>query len=326
MRKFLRHALFWTSIYLLWAYMKAGGGDYAKFLLINLRNMPFYMAAHYFLRHVQIPRLYDRGKTALFFGSLAASAFLLSGIWVAVTDWWSIPFGAYLIETIQIYVPAVLLLTWDNHFDRVLEQDRIQELEQEKIANELKFLKAQINPHFLFNTLNNLYSCVLNKSPQAPDMILRLSNILDYILYKSRFHRVPLREEVDTIENFLTLEQVRYGERLQIQFQKGDVLTLPVSPLILLSLVENAVKHGASGDIFHPKIKVDIREKSGAIQCQVWNTKSKLKGEITDAHKEGIRLSKVRRQLDLIYPDRYRFLIEDEADTFNVSLTINPSS
>jgi len=289
------------------------------------------------LKHVQIPLLFDRGKKVLFALSLLFLSILLylfyrlNGIlWIdeligySERKFWLM--GEYLLQTVQVYTPAMILLAWETYNDRLKELERMERLEKEKIANELKFLKAQINPHFLFNTLNNLYSNVINKSPKAPDMVMQLSGILDYVLYKSQQNTVPLSEEVQTIENFLGLEKIRYGKRLVVEYEKGQDLKLSVSPLILLSLVENAFKHGASGNIDDPKIKIDIRETHGEIRCEVWNTKSKYKGEINDAYKKGIGMKNIRRQLDLIYPNRHQLFIEDNTDYYRVLLTIQPDS
>jgi len=215
------------------------------------------------------------------------------------------------------------LMVWEAQSDRKNELLRIEELEKEQMANELKFLKAQINPHFLFNTLNNLYSYVVNESPKAPDMIMRLSGILDYVLYKSQIKQVPIREELTTIENFLGLERIRYGDRLKVEYEsKGDMGT-PISPLILLSIIENAFKHGASGDIESPLIKIIIKAENHQIHGQVWNTKSKYNGELNDGYKEGIGLSNIKRQLNLIYPDSHKISVIDGLDSFEVNVQIN---
>jgi len=216
------------------------------------------------------------------------------------------------------------LLAWETHQERIKELEHIHQLEKEKMATELKYLKAQLNPHFLFNTLNNLYSYVVTGSPKAPDMILRLSGMLDYVLYKSQNKSVLLQEEIEAIQNFIGLEKNRYGDRLQVDFKIRGNLTAPVSPLLLLSLVENAFKHGASGDIETPKIEIEIKEENAGIHCLVWNTKSQHQGELNDAYKEGIGLSNIKRQLDLIYEDNHELIIVDEARTFSVNLLLKP--
>jgi len=342
MRPVFKHIIFWLAIYFLWAFMKSAGGRFFPvYLIVNLVNVPLYMVAYYALKHIQLPFLYNRDKVVLFGLSLLVSSILLYTIWRIAGIYWldelrgfkgRIPFmefADYLIQTVQFYSPAMALLAWELHKERQQELTRIHQLEKEKITlekekitTELKFLKAQLNPHFLFNTLNNLYSFVVNGSPKAPDMILRLSGILDYVLYKSQHKEVPLKEEVTMIEHFLALEEIRYGDRLEVNFETAGNMMTPISPLILLSVVENAFKHGASGDIDNPKINIEILEKEDAIHYSVWNTKSKYQGELNDAYKKGIGLSNIRRQLNLIYPNQHELIIKDEATFFHVQIII----
>ncbi len=334
MQELKRHSPFWILIYIVWTFMKSGGGEkLGIYLLINLVNIPIYMAAFYTLKYVQIPYLLNKGKYVLFVLSLAFMSFVLYLFWRINGVLWmdeirglkNIPFMnflRYLTYSVQFYSPAMALLAWDNHLDKIKERERLQELEKEKLATELKYLKAQLNPHFLFNTLNNLYSYVIMQSPKAPDMILRLSGILDYVLYRSQQKTVPLKEEVETIEHFLELEKIRYGERLNVRFEAKGNLDIPVSPLLLLSLVENAFKHGASGDIDSPEIVIDLLGEEDYIGFNVWNTKSKYKGRKTDDYKEGIGLSNIKRQLNLIYPQKHTISIDETETTFTVLLTI----
>ena len=128
---------------------------------------------------------------------------------------------------------------------------------------------------------------------------------------------------METIEHFLKLEQIRYGDRLRVDFRKEGALSSQVSPLILLSLVENAFKHGASGDIDSPEIRIEIREDATSICCNVWNTKSKYHGELNDSYKHGIGLSNVKRQLNLIYPKNHHLIIDDQEEFYSLSLKIN---
>lgn len=337
MKKILNHIFLWVSIYIVYTYMMSFYEDLEGRMVANLVNVPLFMLAYYFLRYVQIPYLYNQGKMIQFVLSIIVSSFVIGSICRINGILWmdeyfgrgeeDIPFitmGAYLLKTVRYYTPAMAILAWESHQERRKELERMQLLEKEKIANELKFLKAQINPHFLFNTLNNLYSYVVNQSPKAPDMIMQLSGILDYVLYKSQKKEVPLCSEVNTIEHFLKLEQIRYGDRLQVNFKTEGNMTIPISPLILLSIVENAFKHGASGDIDSPKIDIAITEKEGTIFCHAWNTKSQYQGEINDAYKEGIGLTNIKRQLNLVYPNQHELIIKDEENAFSLSLSINP--
>lgn len=336
MPTFVRHLFLWLVVYVVYTYMMSFYDDFYERAIGNLVNVPLFMLAYYLLREVQIPCFYNEGKNLTFGLSLLASTLLiavtcrLNGIWWMDSffghDSSAIPFmtpGSYLLKTVRYYTPAMAILAWESHQIHRSELERIQALEKEKIAAELKYLRAQLNPHFLFNTLNNLYSFVITQSPKAPDMIMRLSGMLDYVLYRSRQASVSLREEVTTIEHFLELEKVRYGDRLSVTFQTHGDLGTPVGPLLILSLVENAFKHGASGNLEDPRIKIEIGASREAIRCTVWNTKSTATGELNDGYKSGIGLSNIRRQLKLIYPEAHELCIKETAESFEVSLLLN---
>ncbi|MEM9820234.1 MAG: sensor histidine kinase [Bacteroidota bacterium] len=337
MNKVWQHIFVWFGIYAVYTMMMSLHNDLYRVLLINLLHVLLYASAYYLLLYVQVPYLYDQKKKGWFVLSLLTSSIVLYGIWrlglwglegirgiTSRTPY--VPLADYLIMVIRFYSPAMALWALESHFQRKKERSRVRRLEKEKMANELKFLKAQINPHFLFNTLNNLYAYVLTESPKAPDMILRLSGMLDYVLYKSQQQSVPLKEEIQTIENFIGLEKIRYGERLEVRCQVEGDTTLPVSPLLLLSLVENAFKHGASGDIDYPKINIHLWARREKIQFEVSNTKSQYNGELNDAYKKGIGLSNIKRQLDLVYPQDHQIRIEDLEKTFKVFLILNPNA
>lgn len=338
MRIFLKHIGIWIAFYVIYTFMMSYYDDYQKLLLSNIVNVTLFAAAYYLLRHVQIPYLYERRQYLLFGLSLAVSAFVLAAICRINGILWmdslygkddAPPFitpGSFLLKTVRFYSPSMLLIALETYRDNMIQREELQRLEKEKLAAELKFLKAQLNPHFLFNTLNNLYSYVLSQSPKAPDMVLQLSNILDYILYKSNQKTVPLSEELRTIESFIHLEQIRYGDRLQVILEKSGNLMTPISPLLLLSVVENAFKHGASGDISFPQIKIHISAIDNTVSCHVWNTKSNHKGEINDAYKDGIGLKNIKRQLNLIYPDQHTIKISDQQAAYEVNVNIQTAA
>lgn len=336
MLKIAQHILLWVGIYVVYTIMLSIHNDPIVVMLINLLTTVLYIIAYYVLRYVQIPYLYNKNRIGLFVGSIIFTSLILYGMYRLgfvygldgirgiSSDIGYTPLGDYLVKAIRFYSPAMALLALESFFEGKKEQVRIHRLEKEKLANELKFLKAQINPHFLFNTLNNLYSYILTESPLAPDMILRLSGILDYILYRSQNPTVLLSEEVKTIEHFIALEKIRYGERLEVNLQVDGELSIPISPLLLLSLVENAFMHGASGDIDQPKIHIHIFEENKNIHCQVWNTKNNF-------HKESNKpksfnkergLTNIQRQLELVYPDRHELRIVDRESEFKVNLKI----
>ncbi len=330
-----KHILFWVIIYVAWTFMKSsGGGNIGMYLIINLVNIPIFMAAFYFLKHYQLPYLYNQKKWILFIISMLFSTFTLYFIWrIAGVLWFDcmrnlegisfMRFDRYLVYAVQFYSPGLLLLAWEMQEEKRIELERLNALTQQKLETELKFLKSQLNPHFLFNTFNNLYSLVITGNPKAPNMILQLSSILEFVLYKSQLKTVALTEEIDVVQKYIELEKIRYGDHLNIETVTEGNLANPVAPLLILSLVENAFKHGASTDLDNPTIKINIKSKQHQIKVSIWNSKSSHKGESKDIHKEGLGLKNINRQLELQYPNMHTLTIFDRENNYEVSLIIN---
>jgi two-component system, LytTR family, sensor kinase len=186
---------------------------------------------------------------------------------------------------------------------------RENELIKEKLQSELSLLKAQINPHLYFNTLNNVYSLALEKSDRTADMLLKLSNLMRYVLYECADAEVPLWKETKVIKDYLELERIRYNERLQLAYneeiENGNVL---ISPLLFLPVVENCFKHGASNQLAGAQIDVSIRQKNNEIWLETYNSKDN--GPHSSVEPGGIGLKNLKRQLELLYPERHRLNIE----------------
>jgi two-component system LytT family sensor kinase len=199
-----------------------------------------------------------------------------------------------------------------------MERDKI--LIREKLETELKFLRNQTNPHFLMNTLNNIYALARRKSDEAPEAILKLSDLLQFILYKSTSPFISLAEEVEIIEHYLKLEQLRYTERLNICFKKEmDRGAYQISPLLLLPFVENAFKHGISETRFETFIHMKLKVENGKLQFDIENSKEQIE---PNSKKSSIGLCNVQRQLELTYKD-YTLDVRDEEKTFKVHLAID---
>lgn len=335
-RKYLvRHVLLWIVYYLLFTFVMSFVGDYKKYLLLNILNISVYIFAYYTLRYIVIPKFFQKGSIVRFILVLIFFVLLTYCLYWAGRIFWlekvmslspDEPFtllNEFLIKILRFYSPALLLLVWEFQHTKKQSKIRRQAIAKEQLKNELAFLKAQINPHFLFNTLNNLYSFVVTKSPKASEMLQRLTSILDYVLNQGKDLKVSLQKEITAIEHYLELEKIRYGDRLSVSYQTSCNFNTNISPLILLSIIENAFKHGASGDIDQPKIKIDLYTDKNILSCLVWNTKSKYQGELNDEYKKGIGLSNIKRQLNLIYPDKHDLKIEDKENSFSISLKIN---
>jgi LytS/YehU family sensor histidine kinase len=196
-----------------------------------------------------------------------------------------------------------------------------QELETEKLTSELGFLKSQINPHFLFNTLNNICSLARKKSDETEPALLKLSEIMRYMIHDSLEDKVLLSKEIEYLHNYIELHLLRLSGKVRVEFSIiGDPASRMIEPLLLIPFVENAFKHGVSYQE-DPPITILIRIVDDMIQFQVEN---RIFGSTDGALPEesGIGLRNVRRRLDLLYPGKHELKIVEEEKTFRVDLTI----
>ncbi len=203
-----------------------------------------------------------------------------------------------------------------------------QVLTQKNLEAELSSLKAQIHPHFLFNTLNSLYALTLQASPDAPEAVLRLSDMLRTMLYDGAQPRIPLRAELDLISNYIELERLRFGSRVEISlaWNNADSAELTIAPFVLLPFVENAFKHGVSTTSDTAWISLETSVKSNILTFRIVNSKQECFHEsaapTAQAIASGLGLANVRKRLELLYGDRFSLRINDEGETFVVALTL----
>ncbi len=200
------------------------------------------------------------------------------------------------------------------------EKRRAVELEQQSLKAELQFLKTQINPHFFFNTLNNLYGLALERSDKTPDLLLRLSDIMSYLLYESGAETVSLQKELDILKAFVELEQLRHGERASVRFEvEGMADSWRIPPLLLLPFVENAFKHGFKNGQHVCRIDLSLVIRDDELCFSVRNDFV----EMPDARsKAGVGLENVRRRLALLLPDRHLLETGIMEGQFFISLKI----
>lgn len=203
-----------------------------------------------------------------------------------------------------------------------------QELMREKLQSELSFLRAQTNPHFLFNTLNNLFVLARKKSDKTPDAIMMLSKIMRFVLYECRAPRIAVMDEAKVIQDYIELEKLRYNKRLSIDYQEEyDNPLTPIAPLLLLPFVENSFKHGAGGTTGDVQIFIKIGLQKQQLRFTVQNTvdADSEPGNSNGSDTGGIGLRNVQRQLALIYPDQHQLITTRENGQFTADLTIDLS-
>ena len=202
-------------------------------------------------------------------------------------------------------------------------QARTKTIENERLSAELNFLKAQINPHFLFNTLNNLYYLAFTQSPNTTEVIEKLSQMMRYMIYDSNHNRVLLQKEIEYMQNYISLERLRLNNQIPINFHlEGNPDGVFIAPLIFITFLENAFKHGVSNNNPQAWVNIHIQIQGKACTYTVENSKLPHKTPAS-LEKSGIGLLNVRRRLELSYPQQYELQVQDQADRYFVQLKLN---
>lgn len=223
--------------------------------------------------------------------------------------------SAVFTGLIFVFLSIVLQFTMDW-----FRNDRIRrELENQKLSSELAFLKSQINPHFLFNSLNSIYSLAYQRSENTPEAILKLSEIMRYMLYECNDHKVDLGKELQYLQNYIDLQIVRFGRRAHVDFEINGILGhQQIVPMILISFVENGFKHGIANDPEHPiRLKIDVTDQR--LEFFMSNKKHLSNKDETS----GIGLANVKRRLDLLYKGKYQLKIRNESDHYTCKLILD---
>ncbi len=332
--KVLLHLVYWI---LIWCFMSLlfGYGDllnpysllYSSIILLIAAGVSYWIV--YFL----IPRYLAPGRYVLFLVYLVFTVIVSLDLELITTMLFLIFLEKFQVMDIYYSTRDIYTLLSSTYFIVFLtvsiklvefwyyEQNRKQVAIKEKIEAELKLLKSQIHPHFLFNTLNNVYSLALQKSDLAPDAVLKLSELLDYLIYHGENDKVSLKKETDLIRNYIELENLRYGERLVIDFQtKGDPESIHLSPLLLLPLVENSFKHGISKSRKKVRLTIKLEITGRNVDFYIENTRP-LKKEKKEL-KGGTGMINLQKRLELLYQGRHSLEIRDEDTLYAVRLKL----
>lgn len=346
-RRLFRHLLFWLvyfgTVLFYELFLTSDFIDNPSFayfnrvLLAHLVLMPGRVLIVYYVLYLFIPRwnktenrlrLASEGLLLLILTVLLNRLLVQYVVWVHIygyeqrTPITLLSFLARFIFTmLEILQVAGIAATIKLFRMRMASVAREKEIIQEKLTSEIRHLKAQVNPHFLFNSLNSIFSLSRARSEKTPDVVLKLSDILRYMLYESEKKTIPVSSELKIITDYIALQQLRFGERLRVEtrFSVEDP-SLQITPLLLLPLIENAFKHGAGSVNGETEIKVQLTAAGNTLELRVENpfTETTIPGE----PKEGIGLANIRRQLELLYTD-YSFIYGKHDNLFVVNLKIN---
>ncbi|MBU0694911.1 MAG: histidine kinase [Bacteroidetes bacterium] len=337
LRKFLLHTMVWIFLITIFTFAASAGfnstqGFYFLFVGLSLFNLCIFYINLYFI----IPITLDKRRFFLWMLSclILIATFLaikygfsfyiykLSGLKLMVKDRemsFSEPLnfmlGTFMTNGFIVFLSTAYKFTVDWFFNEREKSD----LEKQSLTAELAFLKSQINPHFLFNSLNNIYSLAYQKSEETPNAILKLSEIMRYMLYESNDNRVAIEKEITYLKSFIELQKLRFkGNSYVVLEVEGNISNQQIVPLILISFVENAFKHGLASDKKNP-IYINISVFEDNLLFTVKNKKNNVNKDQTG----GIGMVNVKRRLELTYPEKYKLSIENHEHDYYCELYLN---
>jgi two-component system, LytTR family, sensor kinase len=304
-------------------------GHYEReFLYLNFFTNFLWIAPFYLNAYVLMPRLFYRKKyvvyvavlALLFSAILSIHAFLFMGVF-------GIPHFSWLRGIVFHLSTFLLAIAISTVFrlvkDRMAADRAAQQKQEENLKTELSFLRSQINPHFIFNILNNLVALERMRSPELGPTILKLSSLMQYMLYETDEDKVPLPMEVEYLQSYIDLQRQRFGEKVQIRvgLKTPPGGSYEIEPMLLIPFVENAFKHGV-GLIDRPAIYIDLHVRDGVLFFSVRNKYNAASPEVKDKGS-GIGLTNVSRRLNLLYGRQQKLNINRDQDWFTVSLELN---
>ncbi len=329
------HSLFWAAFLVLLIALDNSQRGWLFTVTIELINVLFYGMVVYFNLFYLIPRYLSEKRFVQYCLFLLLSVLLVTPIKMVIFYflYTYVPEAQTTIVNNQVlfFVSAFIFAGASTIVKIISDWVRYQrdrkELQTQTMQSELRFLKSQINPHFLFNTLNSLYALTLKKSDKAPEIVIKLSEMMRYMLYECNEKKVFLSKEVQYIRNYLDLEELRQGKNVDIDFLvKGQVGDQKIAPLMFIPFLENSFKHGLNNSIEHGFVHIELDVNRLQIHLSIENSKAETLPLQTHRRSGGIGLVNVRRRLNILYPNQYELKIADAPNTYKVDLRIDLDS
>ncbi len=331
-RNVLYHLLFWCALFSAWYFFRYE--DYSSkrlafnITLLKVMDLAFMV---YVTNYLLIPKLLYRKKYVLF--GVVFLLFIIGSSWLKMYVEGQLVHHPELFNVFKNFkrlfydntIPHLLLVSTGAGFKLILDyakaQKRMGEMAKENAEAELNFLKSQINPHFVFNSLNAVYFLINKENAEARDALHKFSGMLRYQLYECNGHKTSIEKELDYIKNYIDLQRLRTGERCDIHFNcSPSVHSFSIEPLLLIPFVENAFKHLSFFSDKKNEVNISIEKKDSSFLFDIANTADNINPE--KLSHEGIGLKNVKRRLELLYPGKHELIIQNNPGNFLVSLKL----
>lgn len=329
----LYHSLFWAAIFLLWVLVfRSYSLSITKTITVEFCYLIFVTADFYAINDLIIPQFFLKKKYILFVSStiliIALSAWLraLTAMQMNRYFFHSIPIdfnSLYLNSVVNISIWVLLVTIVKMLIDRIQTHQQLESLEKERIKSELDYLKAQINPHALLNSLNTIYGHIDKSNQNARDILLQFSELLKYQLYECGSEKVDLEKEIGYIKNYVAFQRLRKDDSLIVDIDTENIISgLKIAPLLIVVLVENAFKFVSNFSDKENKIHIRIFTKENLLHCVICNTKE-MEQNRSPINSGGIGLVNLKRRLALLYAQKHTLSINNELGYYETNLTID---
>jgi len=328
------HLIFWSTYFILnFLRFASINNDYWYSFKSNLIEFPLNIVITYFTIYYLIPKYILKKKYIQFFLFLILSLVMfyfartgLNYFMVSKEIWpeaqgYQEPFT--VIHVVELMIGTIYVIALVSAikltYEWINEKKRNEDLQRIQLETELNFLKSQIQPHFFFNTLNNLYALVIKKSPNAADVVMKLSEIMQYVLYEAKEPKISLSKSINYLYSYLELEKLRYGNRVNSEISiEGNIDDVEIPPLLFLPFLENCFKHGTKHDE-DIKVNIDFAVQDNFLYFTVENNYVKYKVENS---KHGIGIENVKRRLQLLYGTKYSLKTRSTENIYTVNLIL----
>lgn len=327
------HLLFWLLAYVFWIFVFRNSAlVLTHAITIQFCYLIFIAANYYFNTLYNIPKLLNKKQYIkfgiLFLAGITATALLRVPVSMGVTtfifkitnthfDYLNIFYNSF----INILFWVVIILAGKMIAEKISSEIYIEKIEKEKAANELNFLRAQFNPHFLFNSINSIYGHIDKTNKPARDMLLKFSEMLRYQLYECNVEKIELDRELNYIKNYIDLQKSRIDERIRVTFCDDRINgNLKIAPLLLITFIENAFKYVGFNEGRNNAIDITIRNNEESLIFNVINTRDLCINQVEKS--SGLGIANAKRRLELLYPGRHELKIDEHEERYEITLTL----
>ena len=332
--KILYHLIFWLLAYIFWIFIFRNGAlVLTHTITIQFCYLAFISINYYFNALYAIPQLLNKKHYIkfglLFIGGIVVTALIRIPVSMFVVSYvFKVPnpqfnyFTIFCDSFINILFWVLCILAAKMVIEKIRSQIYIEQIEKEKATNELNFLRAQFNPHFLFNSINSIYGHIDKSNQDARDMLLVFSEMLRYQLYECNVEQIALESEINYIKNYIAIQKGRIDERIAVSFLVGDIHEqVMIAPLLFITFIENAFKYIGFNENRQNTIDIVLKYEQGTLEFKVFNTKDGYVNNPTEK-SSGLGIANTKRRLEILYPERHKLMISNTDNSYGITLIL----